>query len=82
MSVLTASIGSAVGFAPTGTGRERTPWHAVQSAAWEALTTGRLERVNRLRSRLLRPPLSCPDLEAPEPFPNQHQILRATNNAT
>jgi hypothetical protein len=22
----------------TGTGWERTPWHAVQSAAWEALT--------------------------------------------
>jgi hypothetical protein len=39
MSVLTASVGSAVGFAlmPTGTGRERPPWHAVQSAAWEAL---------------------------------------------
>ena len=40
MSVPTASVGSAVGFAlmPTGTARERTPWHAVQKAAWEALT--------------------------------------------
>ena len=24
----------------TGTGRERTPWHATQRAAWEALKKG------------------------------------------
>jgi hypothetical protein len=24
---------------PTGTGWERTPWHATQRAAWEALKT-------------------------------------------
>ena len=36
MSVPTASVGSAL--MPTGTAWERTPWHAVQKAAWEALT--------------------------------------------
>jgi hypothetical protein len=34
MSVPTASVGSAVGFAPTptGTGWERTPWEALRKA--------------------------------------------------
>ena len=37
MSVPTASVGSAVGFAPMSPGAawERTPWHATQRAAWE-----------------------------------------------
>jgi hypothetical protein len=28
----------------TGTGWERTPWHAMQQAAWEALRRPRYER--------------------------------------
>ena len=33
----------------TGTGRERTPWHATQRAAWEALT--KTSRVSETTAR-------------------------------
>ena len=49
----------------TGTGWERTPWHATQRAAWGGVLTGRPERVCRLRSPLFRlTPLGIPNLEA------------------
>jgi len=43
----------------TGTGWERTPWHAVQRAAWEALkkaeTTSRVEGSRPLGARVPTP---------------------------